>query len=182
MVPCTQTAALALALSLLAAASAQRPDAGAPSSEVVGGAYPRFSNTGGPPAAVGVWRATSEGAPNFSQSFPDYFVAWFQLGGQTVFQVGNYTSWQCLPSLGPGAYVAVVDSRIIPVGGGPEQLETHCEVGQVDIKGGWYAFATSTTSCPTQFAGNPTFLNLTHVPPLSGEQSYYATQPFCGGS
>lgn len=40
----------------------------------------------------------------------------------------------------------------------------------MDIKGGWYAFATSTTSCPTKFEGNPTFLNLTAVPPLPGEQ------------
>lgn len=34
-------------------------------------------------------QATSDGAPNFSQSFPDYFVAWFKLDGQTVFQIGE---------------------------------------------------------------------------------------------
>ncbi|KAL4427769.1 hypothetical protein ABPG75_001858 [Micractinium tetrahymenae] len=172
MVPRTPAAALALTLALLAAAGSARAQEGrAPALEA--GAmrtYPRFSNPGGPPAAVGVWRITSDGAPNYSQSFPDYFVAWFRMGGQTVFQVGNYTSWQCLPELGPGAYVAVVESRIIPVGGGPKERETHCEVGQVDIKGGWYAFATSTSECPTKFAGNPTFLNLTAVPPLPGEQ------------
>ncbi|KAL4444252.1 hypothetical protein ABPG75_011989 [Micractinium tetrahymenae] len=170
-----------LALLLVQGAAAQSPPpAGGPITAVPAGG---FTEKGGPPAGVGIFRGTSDGAPLIALNTPiAYTFVWYDPSGQVFTEIANYTSWQCAPYMGPGGYIATYTGRDYAYDFSYENI-TYCELGVIDLKAGTWDLVDKPVSegCPVNMTDGDVY-NTTLVPPTPADVKGYASPStaFCG--
>ncbi|KAL4428519.1 hypothetical protein ABPG75_002608 [Micractinium tetrahymenae] len=126
---------------------------------------PRHSSRHGPLNL----QTTDNGATSISYAIGDSYVGTFYAQpGVLLIEIGNYTSWQCAPQFGPGAYTGVINFRTLNLDGRETSRGTKCEVGRIKLSAGILQFANSETACPTQLDGNPALATFTRLPPAAG--------------
>ncbi|KAL4444253.1 hypothetical protein ABPG75_011990 [Micractinium tetrahymenae] len=171
-----------LALLLVQGAAAQAPAAESPFTVVPSAG---FSQKGAPPASVGIARGSQYGYPSIGLSTPESFTyIYYDQNGQVFTQMANYSSWQCVPSLGPGGYVSAFTARDYDYTFKYEQ-NTYCELAVIDLKAGTWTFAVNPVSqgCPTSLRG-PDVSTVTFLKPMPEDVKGFASPSatFCGAS
>ncbi|KAL4444254.1 hypothetical protein ABPG75_011991 [Micractinium tetrahymenae] len=169
-----------LALLLVQGASAQAPAGESSITSVPSGG---FSEKGGPPASEGLIRGSKYGYPTVGLNTPSAFTfVYYSPSGQVFTQLGNYTSWQCAPSLGPGGYIATFTGRNYAYDFSYENV-TSCELGMIDRRAGTWKFVDKPASqgCPMSLSG-PDLYTVTILQPMPEDTKGFASvsSSFCG--
>ncbi|KAL4441492.1 hypothetical protein ABPG77_001996 [Micractinium sp. CCAP 211/92] len=137
--------------------------------------------------AGGFSQGTSNGGPLVSLNTPEaYTFVWYAPTGQVFTEIANYTSWQCVPHLGPGGYIATYTGRDYAYDFSYENI-TYCELGVIDLRAGTWDLVDKPVDqarqagCPVNLTDGDVY-NTTLIPPQAGDVKGYAplTTPFCG--
>ncbi|GAB4816357.1 hypothetical protein N2152v2_003403 [Parachlorella kessleri] len=118
----------------------------------------------GPPDGAGVWEGPRKTGPIVFIQNPNGFAGVFLTSPDKpedwVFENGTYTSYECDPSNGKGAYKSILHLILTYPNGTSKEFDS-CEIGKVDLASGTYEWADGDTTCPTKYDGSARLINST---------------------